>query len=126
MSESVLTNLGDPWAVGPFDNWRTLMRTTWLLSTLVLGASLLVTSSCTTAKDLEPYATKDELSAYATKGELEALRSEMLMEIRKAQEAARAAEQNAAAAAASADQAADDARAASEKAEAIFRKSLRK
>ena len=102
------------------------MRTKWLLSTLVLGASLLAASGCTTAKDLEPYATKDELSGYATKGELEALRSELLMEIRKAQEAARAAEQKAAAAAASADQAADDARAASEKAEAIFRKSLRK
>lgn len=102
------------------------MRIAWLLSIVLLGALLLGASGCTTAKDLEPYATKDDLSGYATQSELEALRRELLEEIQKAQEAARAAEQNAAAAAASADQAANDARTASEKADAIFRKSLRK
>ena len=55
-----------------------------------------------------------------------ARKTELLGEIRKAQETARAAEANSAASAASAQRAAAGARSASEKADAIFRKSVRK
>ena len=81
-----------------------------VLSSVVLGAMLLGAAGCATRADLEGYATKEELSA---------LRAELLEEIRKAQASARAA-------AASAERAAADARSASEKADAIFRKSVRK
>lgn len=95
------------------------MRKKWLLISVVLGAPMLLASGCATSEDLEAYATKDELSAYATKADMEAMRSDLMDEIRKAQADA----QNAAAAA---ERAAEDAREASEKADAIFRKSLRK
>jgi len=87
------------------------------LPILILGATLLAASGC---------ATKEELQGYATKGELSSLRTELLEEIRKAQESAQAAEENAAASAAASERAAEDARTASEKAEAIFRKSVSK
>ena len=95
------------------------MRMKWLLMSVVFVSPMLLATGCATSDDLEAYATKDELSAYATKADLEALRSDLMAEIQKAQE-------DAAAAAASAEQAAEDARNASEKAEAIFQKSLRK
>lgn len=87
------------------------------LRILTCGAVLLALAGCVTRTDLEGYATKSELSS---------LRTELLQEIQKAQESARAAEQSAAASAAAAQRAADDARAASEKADAIFRQSVRK
>jgi hypothetical protein len=86
-------------------------------SSFILGVMLLAVTSCATQESLQGYVTKQELSA---------LRTELLGEIRKAQDSARAAEENSAASAASAQRAAEDARAASEKAEAIFRKSVRK
>jgi len=88
-----------------------------VLSGAILGAALLGATGC---------ATPESLQGYATKAELSALRTELLEEIRKAQESARAAEQSAAASAVSAESAAADARAAAEKADAIFRKSVRK
>ena len=97
-----------------------------VLSNLTLGVMLLAITSCATKEDLQGYATKGDLQGYVTKEELSSLRSELLGEIRKAQDSARAAEENSAASAASAQSAADDARAASEKADAIFRKSVRK
>ncbi len=93
------------------------MSTKMALSALILGATLLVGTGC---------ATRDDLQDYATKGELSSLRTELLEEVRKAQDSARAAEQSSAASAAAAQRAADDARAASEKTDAIFRKSLKK
>ena len=102
------------------------MRIDRAMPVFLVGVALLLVSGCTTAKDLEPYATKAELSNYATKADLEALRNDLMAEIRQAQDAARAAEANAAQAAAAAQQAANDAALASEKADAIFRKSLRK
>ncbi len=81
-----------------------------MLSSVVLGAMLLGAGGCATKEDLQGYATKEELSA---------LRAELMEEIRKAQE-------NAAASAAAAKTAAADARSASEKADAIFRQSVRK
>lgn len=93
------------------------MRNSWALPILIVGAMQLAVAGCATQEDLGTYATKSELSA---------LRSELMDQIRKAQESAQSSEQQAGAAAASAQQAADDARAASEKADAIFRKSLRK
>jgi hypothetical protein len=79
-------------------------------SSFILGVMLLAVTSCATQESLQGYVTKQELSA---------LRTELLGEIRKAQESA-------ATSAAAAERAADDARAASEKADAIFRKSVRK
>lgn len=86
-------------------------------SSVILGVMLLAVTSCATQESLQGYATKEELSS---------LRTELLGEIRKAQETARAAEANSAASAASAQRAAAGARSASEKADAIFRKSVRK
>ncbi len=79
-------------------------------SSVILGVMLLAVASCATQESLKGYATKEELSA---------LRAELMEEIRKAQDSA-------AASAASAKTAAADARSASEKADAIFRKSVRK
>ena len=81
-----------------------------MLSSVILGVMLLAGTGC---------ATRDDLHGYATQEELAALRAELMAEIRKAQESA-------AASAASAKTAAADARSASEKADAIFRKSVRK
>lgn len=97
-----------------------------LLSGLTLGVILLAATGCATQEDLQAYATKSELQSYATREDLSALRTELLGEIRNAQDSAAAAEKNSAVAAAAAQSAAEDARAASEKADAIFRKSLRK
>ena len=97
-----------------------------VLTNLTLGTMLLAMTSCATKEDLQGYATKGDLQDYATKEELSSLRSELLNEIRNAQDSARAAEESAAESAVSARNAADDARAASEKADAIFRKSVRK
>jgi len=91
------------------------------VSILILGSALLVASGCATQEQLET-----ELRSYATKSDLDSLRSELLQEIQKAQGSAQAAQQDAAASAAAARQAAEDARKASEKADAIFQKSLRK
>lgn len=102
------------------------MRKSWALPVLIVGALQLGLAGCATKEDLGAYTTKEDLGAYATKNDLSALRSELMDEIRKAQESAQSSEQKAGAAVASAQQAADDARAASEKADAIFRKSLRK
>ena len=88
-----------------------------VLPALIFGTTLLVVSGCATNEDLQGYATKDEMSS---------LRTELLDEIRKAEDSARAAEENSAASAALAESAAEDARAASEKADAIFLKSLKK
>ena len=81
-----------------------------VLSSVILGSMLLAGAGCATRDDLQGYATKEELSA---------LRAELMEEFRKAQDSA-------AASAASAKTAAADARSASEKADAIFRKSVRK
>ena len=87
------------------------------LTGLVLGAALLATSACASKSDLDAYATKDEVSS---------MRAELMQEISKAQADAAAAQETAAAAAAAADAAAANAAMASEKADAIFQKSLRK
>ena len=81
-----------------------------------LGIAML-TGGCVTHSDLD---------AYATKGDLAALRTELTAEIQKAQETAQKAQSDAAAAAESAQKAADSAAASSQKADAIFRQSLRK
>lgn len=86
-------------------------------SSVILGVMLLAVTSCATQESLKDYATKEEMSA---------LRAELMAEIRRAEESAQAAEKIAAASAASAKTAAADARSASEKADAIFRKSVRK
>jgi hypothetical protein len=88
-----------------------------ILPALIFSTTLLALSGCATNEDLQRYATKDEMSS---------LRTELLDEIRKAEDSARAAEENSAASAALAESAAEDARAASEKADAIFLKSLKK
>ena len=93
------------------------MRLIGVPSSLALGIMLLAMAGCATQESLQGYATTDDLSA---------MRTELLGEIRKAQDSARAAEENSAASAAAAQRAAEDARAASEKADAIFRKSVRK
>jgi len=87
------------------------------LTGLVLGAALLATSACATKSDLDAYATKEEMSA---------MRAELMGEINEAKASALAAEETAAAAAAAADAAAAESAMASEKADAIFQKSLRK
>jgi len=84
---------------------------------IALTAAMLATAGC---------ATRSDLDAYATKSDLAALRSELMTEIQKAQDTAQRADQNAATAAEAAQKAAADAAAASEKADAIFRQSLRK
>ena len=84
---------------------------------LVLGTALLATSACATKSDLEAYATKDDISA---------MKTELMDAISEVNETAMAAEDAAAQAAAAADAAAADAAMASEKADAIFQKSLRK
>jgi hypothetical protein len=86
------------------------------LGKLLFGAALLALAGCASKAEAE----------YATKSDLQALRTELLTEIRKSQDASQAAAQQAAAAAAAAQQAAADAAAASEKADAIFKQSLRK
>ncbi len=83
----------------------------------LLGVVLLAVASCAAPEAMQGYVTQDDLSA---------LRTELMGEIRKAQDSARVAEANASASAASAQRAADDAQAASQKADAIFRKSVRK
>jgi hypothetical protein len=88
-----------------------------MLSSVILGIMLLGATGCATPEPVQDYATKEDLSA---------LRTELLQEIRKAQDSARAAERSAAASATSAESAAAEARAAAEKADAIFRKSVRK
>ena len=84
---------------------------------IALTTLMLATAGCATQSDLEAYATKNDLAA---------LRSELMTEIQKAQESAQRAEQNASAAAEASQKSAADAAAASEKADAIFRQSLRK
>jgi hypothetical protein len=86
------------------------------LRNIVLGAALLALAGC--ASQAEP--------EYATRADLQALRTELLNEIRQSQATSQAAAQQAAEAAAAAQQAAADAAAAAEKADAIFRQSLRK
>jgi hypothetical protein len=71
---------------------------------------LVTLASCASKSDLEPY---------ATKAELESLRSELMGEISKAQTIASSAD-------AAAQEAAASAKTAADKADAIFRKSLRK
>ncbi len=88
-----------------------------VLSILALGAMMFAATGCATQEDLE---------AYAKKSELASLRAELMQEIRKAQDSARAAEENSAASATAARQAAGEARDAANKADAIFRKSVRK
>lgn len=88
-----------------------------LLATMALAALALTVGGCVTQSDLD---------SYATKGDLAALRSELTAEIAKAQETAQRAEQQAAAASQSAQEAAASAAEASEKADAVFRQSLRK
>jgi len=97
-----------------------------LPSGLILGAILLALTGCATKDDLQGYATKGELQTYATKQDLSSLREELLGEIRNAQDRAQAAEESSAASSQAAQRAAEDARAASEKADAIFRQSVRK
>ena len=65
-----------------------------VLTNLTLGAILLSMTSCATKEDLQGYATKGDLQDYATKEELSSLRTELLNEIRKAQDSARAAEES--------------------------------
>ena len=84
---------------------------------LALAAAMVTIGGCVTRSDLD---------GYATKGDLAALRSELMTEIKAAQDSAQKAEQDAAAAAESAKKAEASATAASEKADAIFRQSLRK
>jgi hypothetical protein len=79
-------------------------------SKIAVLALLALLGGCASKADLEPY---------ATKADLDALRNELMGEIAKSQDAANAA-------AASAQQAAIDAKVAADKADAIFRKSLRK
>jgi hypothetical protein len=86
------------------------------LRNIILAASLLAVAGCASRAEPE----------YATKADLQALRNELLGEIRASQAASQAASEQAAAAAAAAQQAAADAAAAAEKADAIFRQSLRK
>lgn len=93
------------------------MSVTKTVLTLAFGTALLATAGCATQEDLQGYATKAELSS---------LRTELMREIQNAQDRAAAAEQNAATSAAAAQRAAEDARNASEKADAIFRQSVRK
>ena len=83
----------------------------------VLAAATLTIAGCVTHSDL---------NAYATKGDLATLRSELMTEIKQAQDTAQKAEQDATSAAESAQTSAASAAAASEKADAIFRQSLRK
>jgi hypothetical protein len=110
--------LGRTKVCGNTNLWKeNAMKIKGLPSSFILGAVLLAVASCATQESLQGYATKDDLSA---------LRTELLGEIRKAQDSARAAEESSAASAAAAQRAAEDARAASEKADAIFRKSVRK
>ena len=87
------------------------------VASLALAGSMLVLGGCVTQSDLDPYAKKSDLAT---------LRSELMAEIQKAQDTAQRAEQEAAAASQSAQQAAASAASASEKADAIFRQSLRK
>jgi hypothetical protein len=94
-----------------------LMKTRIILPTVALGVALFSVAGC---------ATKDDLEGYATKGDVSSLRQELLQEIRKAQDNAANAESSAAASAAAAERAAADAQRAADKADAIFRKSLRK
>ena len=84
---------------------------------LILGAMMLAATGC---------ASQESLQNYAKKSELTSLRTELMQEIKKAQDSARAAEKNSAASAAAAQRAADEARDAADKADAIFRKSVRK
>ena len=84
---------------------------------LAVSGAMLMLGGCVTQSDLDPYAKKSDLAA---------LRSELMAEIGKAQDTAQRAEQEAAAASQSAQQAAANAASASEKADAIFRQSLRK
>jgi len=87
------------------------------LPILTLAVMMLAVTGCATQGDLQDYAKKSELTS---------LRTELMQEIKKAQDRARAAEEKSAASAAAARQAADEARDAADKADAIFRKSVRK
>ncbi|MBX6321401.1 MAG: hypothetical protein IRY94_06210 [Rhodospirillaceae bacterium] len=86
------------------------------LAKLVAGAALVALAGCASKAAPE----------YATKSDLQALRTELMTEIRKAQDSANAASQQAAQAAQAAQQAAAEAQAASQKADSIFKQSLRK
>jgi hypothetical protein len=91
-----------------------LMRKT---VTFVFAASLVALTGCASKSNLQPY---------ATKAEVESLRSELMHEIGKTQVIATSADASASSSAAAAQQAADSAKIAADKADAIFRKSLRK